>query len=249
MSAVPLPPPRKGSAALAWLMSVDWGELGPRLWLWVGRLLLALAVNALLLWGVYRLVEGGPREIPEILHFNFVDFVRLKEEHPPEPERPRPLPEKQPLPDRPLEMQKLAMPQMRQPRLPKPSVPTAAIDVPLDLTGKPFLGEIGVASGDFGFNLDDLEIEENVVPLYRTHPLYPPRALRARLDGTVLVEFIITPQGLVHSATIVRADPPDVFDNATLAAVKKWKFKPKIVGGRAVPRRARQEVRFSLPKG
>ena len=65
----------------------------------------------------------------------------------------------------------------------------------------------------------------------------------------VLVEFIITPEGLVHSAGIVRADPPEVFDNAVLTAVKKWKFKPKIVGGRAVPRRARQEVRFSLPKG
>lgn len=243
MSAVPLPPLRTVFAALSL------GELGPCLGLWAGRLLLAVAVNALLLWGVYRLVEGGQREIPEIRDFNFVDFVRLKEERHPEPERPRPLPEKQPLPDRPLDMPKLAMPQMKPPRLPKLSVPTAAVDVPLDLSGGPFLGEVGVASGDFGFNLDDLEIEENVVPLYRTHPLYPPRALRARLDGKVLVEFVITPEGLVHSATIVRADPPEVFNNATLAAVKKWKFKPKIVGGRAVARRARQEVRFSLPKG
>ena len=243
MSAVPLPPLRKGFAALSL------GELGPRLGLWAGRLLLAATINVLLLWGVYRLVEGGQREIPEILDLNFVDFVRLKEEHKPEPERPRPLPAKQPLPDRPLDMPKLAMPQMKQPRLPKLSVPTAAVDVPLDLSGRPFVGEVGVASGDFGFNLDDLEIEENVVPLYRTHPLYPPRALRARLDGKVLVEFVITPEGLVHSAAIVRADPPEVFDNAVLTAVKKWKFKPKIVGGRAVPRRARQEVRFSLPKG
>ena len=243
MSAVPLPPLRKGFAALSL------GELGPRLGLWTGRLLLAVAVNALLLWGVYRLVEGGQREIPEIWDVNFVDFVRLKEEYKPEPERPRPLPEKRPLPDRPLDMPKLAMPQMKQPPLPKLSVPTAAIDVPLDLSGRPFLGEVGVASGDFGFELDDLEIEENVVPLYRMSPLYPARALRARLDGVVLVEFIITPEGLVHSAGIVRADPPEVFDNAVLTAVKKWKFKPKIVGGRAVPRRARQEVRFSLPKG
>jgi protein TonB len=225
------------------------GELGPRLAQWAGRLLLAVAVNVLLLWGVYRLVEGGQREVPEILDFNFVDFVRLEKERPSELERPRPLPEKQPLPDRPLEMPKLAMPQMKQPRLPKLSVPTAPVDVPLDLSGGPFVGEAGVANGDFGFNLDDLEIEENVVPLYRTSPLYPPRAMRAGLNGVVLVEFVITPQGLVHSATIVRADPPEVFDNAVLTAVKKWKFKPKIVGGRAVPRRARQEVRFSLPKG
>lgn|GEM_PF-261262 len=236
------PPLRAAFAAL------PLGELGPRLAQWAGRLLLAVAVNVLLLWGVYRLVEGGQREVPEILDFNFVDFVRLEKERPPEPERPRPLPEKQPLPDRPLEMPKLAMPQMKQPRLPKLSVPTAAVDVPLDLSGGPFVGEAGLASGDFGFNLDDLEIEENVVPLYRTHPLYPPRALRAGLNGVVLVEFVITPQGLVFSATVVRADPPEIFDNAVLAAVKKWKFKPKIVGGRAVPRRARQEVRFSLPK-
>ena len=60
MSAVPLPPLRKVFAALSL------GELGPRLGLWAGRLLLAVAVNALLLWGVYRLVEGGQREIPEI---------------------------------------------------------------------------------------------------------------------------------------------------------------------------------------
>ncbi|MGH7416625.1 MAG: ExbD/TolR family protein, partial [Candidatus Rokuibacteriota bacterium] len=89
------------------------GKLGPRLGLWAGRLLIALAVNALLLWGVYRLVEGGQRQILEIRDLNFVDFVRLKEEYKPEPERPRPLPEKQPpLPDRPLDMPKLAMPQM-----------------------------------------------------------------------------------------------------------------------------------------
>ncbi|MGH8565519.1 MAG: energy transducer TonB [Gammaproteobacteria bacterium] len=243
MSAVPFPP-RAVFAAL------PLGELGPRLGLWAGRLLIAVAVNALLLWGVYRLVEGGQRQISEIPNLNLVDFVRLKEEPPPEPERPRPLPEKQPpLPDRPLDMPKLAMPQMKPPRLPKLSVPTAAVHVPLALSGGPFLGEVGVASGDVGFTLDDLEIEENVVPLYRASPLYPPRALRARLDGSVLVEFIITPEGLVHSATIVRADPPEVFDNAVLTAVKKWKFKPKIVGGHAVPRRARQEVRFSLPKG
>ena len=240
MSAVPLPPLRALFTALAL------GELGPRLAQWAGRLLLAVTINVLLLWGVYRLVEGGQREIPQILDFNFVDFVRLKEERPPEP--PRSVPEKQPLPDRPLDMPKLAMPQMKQPRVPKISVPTAAVDVSLDLTGGPFIGEVGLASGDFGFNLDDLEIEENVVPLYRTHPLYPPRALRAGLNGVVLVEFVITPQGLVFSATVVRADPPEIFDNAVLAAVKKWKFKPKIVGGRAVPRRARQEVRFSLPK-
>jgi periplasmic protein TonB len=229
VSAVPLPPLPKGFAALAQ------SELGPRLGLWAGRLLLAVAVNALLLFGVYRLVEGGQHEIPEILDLNLVDFVRLKEEPKPEPERPRPLPAKQPLPDRPLDMPKLALPEMKPPRLPKLSVPTAAVDVPLDLSGGPFLGEIGVAKGELGFTLDDLEIEENVVPLDRTSPLYPPRALRARLDGTVLVEFIITPKGLVHSATVVRADPPEVFNNATLAAVKKWKFKPKIVGGRATP--------------
>ncbi|MCA1851901.1 MAG: hypothetical protein LC647_05780, partial [Beggiatoa sp.] len=113
MSAMPPPPLRKGFAA--WFL----GELGPRLGLWVGRLLLAVAVNVLLLFGVYRLVEGGQHEIPEILDLNLVDFVRLKEEPKPEPERPHPLPAKQPLPDRPLDMPKPALPEMKPPRLPK----------------------------------------------------------------------------------------------------------------------------------
>jgi protein TonB len=222
--------------------------LAARLAPWAGRVLLAVLVNALLLAGVYRLVEGGQREGPALLDLNFVDFVRLKEQAPPAPERPRPVPEQVVLPDRPLQLPKLAMPKITPPRLSKLSVPTPSVNVPLAMTGGPYIGELGPAGAEAGFDFDALELEENVVPLYRTPPLYPPRAMRARLSGVVLVEFIITQEGLVHSASIVRSDPPEVFDQAVLAAVKKWKFKPKVVGGRPVPRRARQEVRFSLGK-
>ncbi len=241
MSALPIPFRRAALSSL----SVD--KLGGRLALWAGRLLLAVAVNTVLLFGVYRLIESGQRELPELLDLNVVDFVQLKEEPPPEPEPPRPLPPRiTPMPDKP--MPRRALPPMKAPRVPRLGLPAQAVDVPLDLSGVPYLGEVGIASGESGFDLDDLEIEENVVPLFRTSPLYPPRALRARLHGKVQVEFIITPEGLVHSATIVRADPPGIFDDAVLAAVQQWKFKPKIIGGRAVPRRARQEVLFSLPR-
>ncbi len=222
----------------------------PSLWgppQWLGALLLATVVNGLLLICVYRLVETRQHEIPKLLDLNFVDFVRLKEEPPPT-EPPRRPPDRLPPPEQPLAMPKLAMPQLRQPRIPKLNVHAPSINVPLDLTSGPYIGEMAPPGGDVGFKIDDLEIEENVVPLYRTAPLYPPKAMRARLEGVVLVEFIITPEGLVHSTAIVRADPPGIFDHAVLIATKKWKFKPKIVGGRAVPRRARQEVRFSLEK-
>ncbi len=90
------------------------------------------------------------------------------------------------------------------------------------------------------------EIETDVVPTYRSKPRYPPRALRAGIEGVVTVEFTITPKGTVTDPVIIKANPPKIFDKAVLRSIKRWKFKPKIVNGKPVSRRARQDIRFNL---
>ena len=66
-------------------------------------------------------------------------------------------------------------------------------------------------------------------------PGYPRDAYRDRASGEVQVEFTVGTDGAVTAARIVRANPPRVFDRATLDAVNRWKFEP--VGSPVTTRR------------
>jgi protein TonB len=92
-------------------------------------------------------------------------------------------------------------------------------------------------------------IDENATPVYRSAPRYPPRAQRAGIEGVVTVEFTITPEGAISDPVIIKAEPSEDFNEAVLEAITKWKFKPRIVNGRPVARRARQKISFLLDKG
>jgi len=41
----------------------------------------------------------------------------------------------------------------------------------------------------------------------------------------------VSAQGTVTDAQVVGSTPPDVFDKAALAAVRKWKYDPRYVDG------------------
>lgn len=62
----------------------------------------------------------------------------------------------------------------------------------------------------------------------RTEPRYPPAAKRKNIQGTVTLRFIVTKTGKVTGATVVKGNPPDVFDSSALRAVSSWRFKPAI---------------------
>ena len=85
-----------------------------------------------------------------------------------------------------------------------------------------------------------------VVPLVRVPPKYPVRAANRHIEGWVKVEFTIQTDGSVDNAAVVGAEPENIFDDAALTAISKWKFKEKIVNGVAVPQRAVQKLQFKL---
>ncbi|MDA0577412.1 MAG: energy transducer TonB [Verrucomicrobia bacterium] len=82
--------------------------------------------------------------------------------------------------------------------------------------------------------------------LARLAPLYPPQARMRRLEGDVIMEFVVTPEGAVKEATVVHAQPPGIFDQASLQAIQRWRFEPGMKGGEAVPVRVRQKLTFRL---
>lgn len=85
-----------------------------------------------------------------------------------------------------------------------------------------------------------------LVPAARVAPEYPRQALKRRQEGTVDVELRVNPDGTVADAKILRSDPPGVFDDAALRAIRKWKFKPKMVDDKAVEATGTQRMEFRL---
>jgi len=75
----------------------------------------------------------------------------------------------------------------------------------------------------------------DVVPLVRINPDYPVAALRRGREGWVQMEFEITELGAVANARVVESSDP-LFDEAALAALRRWRYAPKIIDGLPVTR-------------
>jgi protein TonB len=71
--------------------------------------------------------------------------------------------------------------------------------------------------------------------------------MRARIQGTVIVQVVVMPDGSVGVARVVRSlDPVFGLDQEALRAVKLWRFSPGRFGGRPVPVTVNIELTFTL---
>ena len=84
-----------------------------------------------------------------------------------------------------------------------------------------------------GFNGRYVDDGEHL-PIVRVSPIYPRRALTRGIEGYVLVEFVVTETGTVRNPVVLFADPPGFFERAAVTAVLKFKYKPKVAGGKPV---------------
>jgi protein TonB len=75
-------------------------------------------------------------------------------------------------------------------------------------------------------------------------PEYPPIARAARVEGVVIIEAVLSADGRVREARILRSTP--LLDAAALAAVAQWQFTPTLLNGQAVPVVMTVTVVFSL---
>jgi protein TonB len=88
----------------------------------------------------------------------------------------------------------------------------------------------------------------NPTVLRRFNPDYPRRAQRRKIEGHVVIEFTVQPDGAVqqNSIRVIESVPLGVFDRNVLRAVKRWRFETRLKDGSAVAYRARQELQFRL---
>jgi TonB family protein len=75
-------------------------------------------------------------------------------------------------------------------------------------------------------------------------PVYPPIAKAARISGTVVLKAVIAKDGAVRSLEAVSGPP--MLQGAAVDAVKKWRYKPFRVAGKAVEVQTTVNVIFQL---
>ncbi len=130
------------------------------------------------------------------------------------------------------------MPAIDRPRLSKPDVPRVAMRVrpvvALEIELRPgALPKMQAADGD-------------LLPIVKIPPRFPVVAARRGIEGYVLIEYTVTRTGSVSDVVVVESSS-EVFEQPALDAVSKFKYKPRVVDGRAVPvRGVRTRMRFVL---
>jgi protein TonB len=75
-------------------------------------------------------------------------------------------------------------------------------------------------------------------------PVYPAIAQSARVQGVVIIEATIGPNGAVQEAKVLRSIP--LLDAAALDAVRQWQFTPTLLNGVPVPVIMTVTVNFTL---
>lgn len=128
------------------------------------------------------------------------------------------------------------------PDLPQISVNTSSVESSL-VTMTPV---VDTSSAIQGININATS-DRDVVPLVRINPDYPQRALSRGIEGWVQVQFTITETGSVTDAVVVASDPPNIFDDAAIKAILRWRYNPKVEDGVPVSRVGMQTIlRFNL---
>jgi TonB family protein len=106
------------------------------------------------------------------------------------------------------------------------------------------LPDDGFATGAYAW--DTLGLKPPVEKRFSA-PKYTMEAMRAKIQGTVVVEVVIGTDGTVTKARVFETlDKVNGLDEAALATVKTWTFEPGTLGGQTVPVYARLDVMFRL---
>jgi protein TonB len=78
-------------------------------------------------------------------------------------------------------------------------------------------------------------------------PIYPPLAKSARIQGTVILEAVISKQGTVENLTVQSGHP--LLIQSAMDAVRQWRYKPTLLNGDPVEVITTITVNFSLTGG
>ncbi|MEZ9208665.1 energy transducer TonB [Vibrio splendidus] len=178
---------------------------------------LGLALFSFMAW----MVDNGHQRSPdnsETLSFNMVMVEREQEVQ----RRQRAVPEKPEMPEPPPEAQTSQSQAEVTPLNSMSSLPSLDLNTSID-----GLAINAPTFSDFGSN-------QQAMPLYRVEPRYPAKALKRGAEGHVIMSFTIDETGRPIDIQVTEANPRRMFEREAMRALKKWKYQPKVVDGKAI---------------
>jgi protein TonB len=93
--------------------------------------------------------------------------------------------------------------------------PTTSVEVKI--------GTSGMASGDGEY-----------LPIVKVAPIYPRRAQTRGISGYCIVEYTVTTSWAIRDPVAVDCQPEGVFEQASVKAALKFKYKPRVVDGEPI---------------
>ena len=85
------------------------------------------------------------------------------------------------------------------------------------------------------------------IPLRRPPPAYTAEAMRARLQGTVVLNCVVTPEGVCTNIRIAKSlDMTFGLDEQAIASAREWRFRPGMRMGEPVPVLVTLEIGFTI---
>ena len=96
------------------------------------------------------------------------------------------------------------------------------------------------------FKQGSLGISGGLTTILSVQPMYPMKQIMNKTEGWVKVQFTVNEYGNVVNASVLEALPARVFNSAALKAIKKSKFKPLKIDGKAVAQTATQVYEFKM---
>jgi protein TonB len=202
------------------------------------RALVSIIIGAAVTFGLFAfmafLVGGGAQRNADSEETPVIEITMDKQDSKAQ-KKPRVTPKPPPPPEQP----------------PKPDTTPPDTSSNIDTNMAFNMGGIESGGPSTGFKLGNMMTRDgDATPIVRIEPQYPISAARDGKEGWVQLSFTINELGGVDDVSIIEAEPRRVFDREAIRALKKWKYKPKIVDGKPLKQTGMKvQLDFTLEKG
>lgn len=175
-----------------------------------GSMFLAFFVTVLLFYLMQGLIDSREVELEKggVFVVNFVKALKMKEIIVP----PRTIPEFIP-PEVPPEIPHVFIPGETVINIGSLIEPAIEGELRLQIAGLP---------------------DGNYLPIVKVQPVYPRKAQQRGIEGYTIVAFDVAADGSVRNPRVTEAEPGRIFNNASIKAALRFRYKPRIEDGKAV---------------
>ena len=196
---------------------------------------LGIIISLALFWLMQMMISNNQQGFKKTKNIQMTEFVRLKRETKLQT-KDRKIPDEPPPENRPpppkMQMQQAHVTQNNVPKMDMP-----ALDIPLQT--EKFSGSL--VDGLQTVKGDNVR---NAIPLAQGKSRQKTSTSKKKIKGWVKLEFIINKNGRAKNIVVVDANPPKKYNKRAIKLIRRSKFSPKIINGKAEDQLTVQRIEF-----